>query len=71
MMGWLLANGFFLALILIGAGCYSILGSLVDAMHLTRDVEMWAYLVAAILSLVGCGCFSRKLYYFIDRRVNK
>jgi uncharacterized membrane protein YphA (DoxX/SURF4 family) len=67
MLDWLLCNLFLLAVILIGAGLTFVSFSAVQMMHLGSPFETWAFILAAIATLVGTGYATRWLHGFIGR----
>lgn len=68
-MDFIFVNLFLLAIVLICAGSFFVLGSIVTAMHLSHDAEAWAFIAAGVLSLFITYYVSRWLHRMIDRHV--
>lgn len=71
MGGFLAANAFLLAIILIGAGLFYVIGNGVQALGLPPDYEIYAWCVAILATVVGAYYASRWLHGRIQRYLNK
>lgn len=69
MLGFLFANLFLVALVLIAAGLFLGLGALVNSMHLPDDYERWAFVLVSVLSIFGCYYIGKTLHRFIEKRL--
>ena len=68
-MEWLFANLFLLVVILVAAGLFFALGSIIGMMQLSHDAQAWAFAVAVVLSIVGTYYISKALHGFIQKRL--
>jgi hypothetical protein len=69
MKDWMLANAFLLLIVLIGAGLFFVLFSLVRLLHLPLEYERYAMVAAALIDLVLTYFSVKRIHRFIDRQL--
>lgn len=68
-MQWLLANLFLLAIVLIGAGLFWLVGFTMWSFNLPPDDHPAILMIGAIASLFATYYVCKWLYHFIEKRV--
>lgn len=69
--GFLAANLFLLAVLVIGIACMWLAWSAVGLLHLSTDAEAWLILPAGAAALVATYYSCRSLHRLIERAVNR
>lgn len=63
------ANAFLLAIVMIGAGLFFVLGRLVRTLGLSPDSEVYAWCAVILATLVGTYYASKWLYGVVERHL--
>ncbi|MFO1465876.1 MAG: hypothetical protein U1F35_05460 [Steroidobacteraceae bacterium] len=69
MLGWLLVNLFFFAVVLIGVGAMFFTFWVVRAAQFSAENEPLAFIVAALVALIATGYCTKWLHGFIQKRI--
>lgn len=69
--GWLVVNAFLLAIILVGAVVFWLLGAGVKALSLDNELERWLFAVVAIISIFASYYFGKFLHDLAEGRYRR